>query len=60
MSYDHRYRAVTKYVDEADGISRHVKNAKRILIGVIGIVPAERAPVSALIGGNHVIAGGRE
>ena len=60
MSDYHRYRAVAKRVDEPDGVSRHVENAKRIGIGVVGIVPAGGAAVAALIGGDHVIAGGRQ
>ena len=55
VSHHHRDRAVAERVDEPDGISHHVEHAKRIGIGVVGIVPAGRAAVAALIGRDHVI-----
>ena len=60
MSHHHRYRAVAQRVDQPDGVSRHVENAERIRIGIVGIVPADGAAVAALIGSDHVIAGGRQ
>ncbi len=60
MPDHHRYRAVAKRVDQPDGVARHVENAKRVRIGVVGIVPANGTAISALIGGDHVIPGGRQ
>jgi len=56
----HRYRAVAQRVDKPDSVSRHVENTKRILIGVVRIVPTRGATVTALIRGDHVIACRRE
>jgi len=48
---------VPQRVDQPDGVARHVENAKRIRVGVVGVVPAGGAAVAALVGGDHVIAG---
>ena len=58
MPDHHRDRAVAKRVDEPNRVSRHVEDAKRIRIGVVGIVPADGATVATLVGGDHVVTSG--
>ena len=60
MSDDHRDLAVAQRIDEPDRIAHHVQYTELIWIAVIGIVPTGRAPVTALVRRDDVIARLRE
>ena len=60
MPGDARHRLVAERIDEPGGVAHHVEDAERIAVGVVGAVPAGGAAVAALVGRDHVIAGGRE
>ena len=60
VSGDARHRLVAERIDEPGGVAHHVEDAERIAVGVVGAVPAGGAAIAALVGRDHVIAGGRE
>ena len=60
MPGDHRDGAMAERVHERDRVAHHVENPERIGIGVVRAVPAGRASVAALVGGDHVVARRRE
>ncbi len=52
-----RNRAVAEREHEPHRIAHHVERTERIGIGIVGIVPSRGAPVTALVGRDHVVAG---